>query len=389
MKRKRNQTPGLYKRGDIWHIDRQVGNTHVRRSLKTAVRADALKQYSKIVNEILNFEKLDKIPERSFGEAIERYLEFNEGKKRSIKTDRSRFRVLLKTDPKLASTPLSKINNASLKNFVAIRVSEGVSSGTINRALALVSSVLNQAANKWEPRWLNKNEPIEFLPDNGTIARRPITWKEQRELVAVLPDHLADMVTFTCGTGLRDGEICRLRWDWLVNYPVINSLVIILPAEITKNGLPRLVPLNKSAREIINRRRYFADAHPTNVFHRKGKPISRMYNSAWMRARGDEPRGKATRASKRLPHVNMPGLRVHDLRHTAAQRLLDAGVDGAVRDALLGHADKSMRTRYAPPPIQDLLTAVESISTEPPEGSIERVPTVEEVIELQRVRKSA
>ena len=318
---------------------------------------------------------LGEIPDRTLEQAAIRYVQENPNK-RSLKTDRSRFRVLFGTDPKLINTKLREINNKSLETFIALRQSDGVKNSTINRALALVSAILNQAANKWEPRWLKEAPAIQFLENDSQPVRRPITWSEQRKLLSVLPPHLSCMAELICHTGMRDAEICNLEWSWIVDYPVINESVIILPAAITKANRERLIPLNRVAKTVIEQRRKTDDANETHVFHYRGKPISRMYNSAWMRARV-------------LSEANLDTLRVHDLRHTAAQRLLDAGVEGSVRDALLGHSDQSMRLRYAPPPIQDLLEAVEKIAVEPPEGSIVRVPTVEEVIEQQRARKSA
>jgi len=121
--------------------------------------------------------------------------------------------VIFDADPALASTPLAKINNVTLERFVQRRRAAGANDNTINRALALVSSVLNQAATKWTPRLLQSAERIELLPIEVRVVRRPITWDEQRALVAALPTHLADMATLAVHTGFRDGEVCRLRWE--------------------------------------------------------------------------------------------------------------------------------------------------------------------------------
>jgi len=94
--------------------------------------------------------------------------------------------VIFDADPALASTPLAKINNVTLERFVQRRRAAGANDNTINRALALVSSVLNQAATKWTPRLLQSAERIELLPIEVRVVRRPITWDEQRALVAAL-----------------------------------------------------------------------------------------------------------------------------------------------------------------------------------------------------------
>jgi len=370
-KRKKNATPGLYRRGNVWHVDRVVGDTHIRRSLRTSDKATAERQYAKLVRDVHNAETLGEIPVRSFEQAAARYMTYNATRKKSFETDKSRFRVLFRVDPALTSTPLSKINNGTLARFVERRQNEGASAQTINRALALVSSVLNQATNKWTPRWLHVAERIDLLPVEKRVVRRPITWEEQGRLLDALPDHLVDMAVFAVHTGFRDRELYSLRWNWLVDYPVINAPVVVLPGDITKSGQPRLVPLNRPLRTLLARRRRAEDAHETHVFHYRGEPISRMYNSAWMTARA---------------RADLDGLRVHDLRHTAAQRMLDAGVEGTIRDAILGHADAGMRARYAPPPVDRLIDAVERIADKPAEHETRRVPTVEEVIDSQHRR---
>jgi len=110
----------------------------------------------------------------------------------------------------------------------------------------------------------------------------------------------------------------------------------MLPGKITKSGRPKLVPLNSAAHAVVERRRAAESVHLTHVFHFRGEPVLRMLNSEWKRAR---------------LAIGIPSLRVHDLRHTAAQRMHDEGVPGTVRVAILGHADGSMRAKYAPRPL--------------------------------------
>jgi integrase len=45
--------------------------------------------------------------------------------------------------------------------------------------------------------------------------------------------------------------------------------------------------------------------------------------------------------------AGLKGLRFHDLRHTAATRMIEAGIDIAAVREILGHADIRMTARYA------------------------------------------
>jgi integrase len=77
------------------------------------------------------------------------------------------------------------------------------------------------------------------------------------------------MALFKVNTGLREKEVCRLKWDYEVKVPELDTSVFIIPGEQTKNGEERLVVLNRVAKSIIGSVR---GLHPVDVFvraHRK------------------------------------------------------------------------------------------------------------------------
>lgn len=48
-------------------------------------------------------------------------------------------------------------------------------------------------------------------------------------------------------TGCRDGENCKLRWEWELKLSSMNTSVFIIPGSFVKNGDERLVMLNRNA----------------------------------------------------------------------------------------------------------------------------------------------
>jgi integrase len=106
--------------------------------------------------------------------------------------------------------------------------------------------------------------------------------------------------------------------------------------------------LNSTARKVIEEAR---GNHPERVFIYEGRPVTRMYNTAWKKAR--------TRA--RLKRV-----RVHDLRHTFGQRLRAAGVPLEDRKALLGHKCADVTTHYSAPQLAKVIEYVERVCVERP-----------------------
>ena len=186
----------------------------------------------------------------------------------------------------------------------------------------VVRRILNLAATEWNDEygmsWLALAPKMRLLPDLDKRLPHPLTWDEQECLFRALPDHLAEMALFAVNTGCRDGEICRLRWDWEVSVPELGTSVFIVPGQLVKNGEDRLIVLNRVARSVVDSVRH---RYPAHVFSFRGKPVTRMLNTAWMRAR---------RA------VGLSGVRVHDLKHAFGRRLRAAGVSFEDRQDLLG-----------------------------------------------------
>ncbi len=152
------------------------------------------------------------------------------------------------------------------------------------------------------------------------------------------------MALFAVNTGCRDQEICNLRWEWEIK--ISEGSVFIIPAWRVKNRKNRLVVLNKEAHCVIDEVR---GMHPEFVFTFQGRPVTRILNSAWIKAR--------KRAG--LAHV-----RVHDLKHTFGRRLRAAEVSFEDRQDLLGHKSSRMTTHYSQVELGNLIRAANKICGE-------------------------
>jgi integrase len=171
----------------------------------------------------------------------------------------------------------------------------------------------------------------------------PLTWDEQKALLQELPSHLARMVLFKVNTGCREQKVCRLKWDWEVEVPKLDATVFLIPSEHVKNAEERLVVLNAIAKSVIDSER---GKHRESVFTYKGRPVTKIYNSAWKRAR---------------EKAGLPQLRVHDLKHTFGRRLRAVGVSLETRKVLLGRTNGDMTTHYSAPELGELLSAASKV----------------------------
>ena len=249
--------------------------------------------------------------------------------------------------PWIGSVPIDKIHTGTLQPWIEHRRKEGVAVGTINHGLKVVRRILNLACYEWVDEygltWLASVPRIKLLPDNNKRKPYPISWAEQEVLFGFLPPHLKEMALFAVNTGCRDGEICKLRWARLEKVSEIQSSVFIIPGEFVKNGDDRLVVLNSVALGVVERQK---GINPQFVFSFNGKPVTRMLNSAWLRARKE---------------AGLPQVRVHDLKHTFGRRLRAAGVGFEDRQDLLGHRSGRITTHYSAAELVRLLEAAEEI----------------------------
>jgi integrase len=131
--------------------------------------------------------------------------------------------------------------------------------------------------------------------------------KKHIDHFAILIYGPTEVVLFASNTCCRDGEIYNLRWDWEVR----------VPENFVKNGEERLVVLNRIAESVVNNRRGNSAGW---VFTYRDKPIARMLNSAWLRARSG---------------VGLQQVRVHDLKHTFGRHLQAPRYFGAIPDTAM------------------------------------------------------
>ncbi|MGV8429173.1 tyrosine-type recombinase/integrase, partial [Pseudomonas aeruginosa] len=97
---------------------------------------------------------------------------------------------------------------------------------------------------------------------------------------------LQAMALYKVNTGCREQEVCKLRWEWEIKVPELETSVFLIPADFggrfedsgVKNGEERLVVLNDVARSIIRKQR---GRDPEWVFPYEGRALHRMNDTAW------------------------------------------------------------------------------------------------------------
>lgn len=341
---KKRSIPGLRLRNGIWHIDKMVDGKRLFESTKVSHRTEAEKVLIYRLEQIRGATVFGTRPARTFQEAATRYLMENQHK-RSLSDEASQIKQLC---PQMGDMMLDKINMFTLQPYITLRQQQGVKNRTINHALQIIRHIIKLAHEEWFDEfgltWLASAPKIKLLSLEDERPPYSLTWEEQDQLFALLPDYLRRMVTFKVNTGLRDQEVCCLRWEWEYPIPELNTSVFVIPKAYSKNKQDRLVILNEIAHQMIQAVR---GQHPEYVFTgRDGQTrIYSMNSYAW----------KAARKQLKL------SVRIHDLKHTFGRRLRAAQVSLEDRQDLLGHKSSRMTTHYSPAEVKHLMDAANKV----------------------------
>jgi len=342
----RQKSPGLKKRGSIWWIDKQIDGRRLVESCGTSYLNEAEKRLAFRLEEIRRSTVYGIRPTKTLGQAAEKYLTENQHK-RSIDRDGYAIKAVFQyVEPE---TPINKVHDGTFSEYKRGRLNSGIKPGTVNRELAVVRRILNLAARVWRHEngltWLETSPLLQMVADDDARKPYPLTWEEQTRLFKELPAYLERMALFKVNTGLRDQEVCKLRWRWEVKVPELETTVFVLPGWRSggKNRQDRLLVLNQIAKSIIDEQR---GKNPEWVFSYRNGPVHRMSNTAWKKAR---------------IRAGLPQVRIHDLKHTFGHRLRAAGVSYEDRQDLLGHKSERITTHYSAPDIQRLIEAVNTV----------------------------
>lgn len=190
----------------------------------------------------------------------------------------------------------------------------GLSQSTINNRTQVVKRVLSLAYREWD--WIDA--PLDAKLRKPTPKNERHVYLDEPEikaLVAAIPDHREvdrRLVLLACLTGLRRGELLSLA------HSNIQHGRIVLRPDQTKSGKSRVVPVPDDAMGLLAELPFpTTDTRLRNSFEAARKAIGR------------------------------PDLRFHDLRHTYASMLANAGETMTTVQALLGHSSLVVTSRYA------------------------------------------
>jgi integrase len=265
----------------------------------------------------------------------------------------------------LGNILVCEIQARDIVAYQKLRLTQRAAGATINKEIACLSSILGEYG-----LWEFVRRDVKRLEENEDAGRALSRDEEKRllECASVVGRHqgnwtpLYTVTVLGLNSGMRHKEIRTLRWR---NLDLENRVLRVAESK-TEAGKGRPIPLTQPAWAALD---IWASRFPDRTSEHfvfpacengridPGRPVAN-WRTAWRRA---------CRAA------GLAGLRFHDLRHTAATKLLEQGTPYAVVAQILGWSASTavrMANRYGHirPDVQR--QALDAIATSEIQGSV-------------------
>lgn len=341
---------GEKKQSAMWWIDFTIGDKRIRQSAETTRKTIALEVEKKLRLELeRSYAGLPSEPAQrrvsTVGELVQKYLgdyHINH-RPQSVAFARNRLAHVRRL---LGALLMPSLTEDSIRAYIKDRLAAGVGGRTINMELGELSRALG---HKWSVIWPS----VRKLEENHEVGQALSAEQETRLLVAAQeesPNRNPVLYLFLCialSTGMRGGEITALRWSHI---DLDSSVVTVTKKAKTKAGAGRLIPINADLRSILEEhqrwyQRKIGEIKPEwCVFPgRAGRPQKGQDRPL----DPSKPIRDITTAWDALRVRSGVRCRLHDLRHTAATKMAEAGVPESTMLAIMGHMSRAMLERYS------------------------------------------
>lgn len=271
------------------------------------------------------------------------YMPRAKREKRSWLTDEQR--IAKSIAPALGRYPLRIITRDDIQTYIDQLVDAGMAPATVKQYMGIIRRAYNMAREtliEGIPVFAGVNPATGLrLPAVHNSRERYLTAKEADSLIAAAtklrsPD-LHDAIILSLNTGLRLGELMRLRWG-----DVDRQAGMLTVPDEDKRKPGGKVPINNDALAVLESRRpTLPSEREDRVFPPVAGGTLRNNLSEMFRKIADETGLNKGVSDKRHKIV------FHSMRHTFASWLALAGTDIYRIKTLMRHKSISMTMRYA------------------------------------------
>lgn len=244
--------------------------------------------------------------------------------------------------PRWGKLRLTEIRQPDVARWLAEKADEGLAPATVEKMRVIMGRSF-ELAKRWGIPGSSDN-PVRGIPRKpiSNARERFLNADEAKRLMAAVEasrnTQLPHIVALLLLTGARVSELLHAEWRHID----VERRAWLIPT--SKTGKPRHVPLSQAAIDVLAVVPRFTGCPYVLPNPETLKPFVSIKHG-WQKARDD---------------AYLPGLRIHDLRHSAASFMINAGVDLFAVGRVLGHADHKSTMRYSHLANDTLLAAVEA-----------------------------
>jgi integrase len=324
----------LYKRGGIWHYDFAIDGRRYRGTTKEGILSRARLIEARLMNEAKQRKLTVQRRTLTLAEFSKRFLEWVDTTRLESESKhyyRSGWRMLLNTP--IASMRLSHITTDEAE---ALRFDH--SPANSNRALRTLRRMLGKAA-EWG--MIPVAPKVKLVKEEGRSA--VIDAEAELKLLGAAKQPLHDVLTIMLDTGMRPGEVFRMRWEDIA----WDRGMIFIPRGKTPRSR-RFVPMSDRVTRALEARR--------KTPHTEG----------WIFPSDSEP-GHLTTVAKAFEEARTSAklskeIKLYSARHTFATKVMGATGDLSLVMRALGHTNAQTAMIYQHPSLEK----VRSIMNERP-----------------------
>lgn len=339
----------VYEREKVWYIRLSIKGKRYHRAVpeasskKDAEKAETLLKaellqgkynlaenkgsmlFTKLVDHYIDYTKTNNLSWRGCVSRAEKLRDYFGNKKLSDISPIliEKYRMERKRTPKVNGAPLSNT--------------------TINREIEIVRKMFSIAIDN---SWIDDNpcssRKVKKLRQDNKKENFLQPDEEERLIAQCIGEfeYMRPIIIMALNTGMRKGELLSLKWN-CVDFK--KGFITLLQ---TKSGKVRKIPISSALMPELKKLHQnkisdyvFANPDTGTRYYDLKRPFPSLCKKA-----------------------GIEDLRFHDLRHTAATRMVTAGIDLIVVQDLLGHADIHTTMKYAHPVPERKLDAVEALA---------------------------
>ncbi|MCE5308523.1 MAG: site-specific integrase [Acidobacteriales bacterium] len=348
----------VFKRGKVWWYEFIFAGRRIRESAKTSRKTVATEAER---NRRLELEKtLAGIPAEkrenrinSVSDMVKPYMESYgiNHRAQSVLFVEGRLAHVTRL---LGGALLPDLTEEIIRRYIRTRLNEGACGRTINMELGELSRAIGR---KWSVLW-PKVRKLEERKDAG----RALSPEEEKRLLEAAAmkkrwQLAATIIRALLLTGMRCGELTGATWGQVD----FERKVLTVGRAKTSSGTGRQIPMNSDLFNLLTMHaawftKKFGETRPEYYLFPFGKPQptdptrpTSTLKTVW----------GSIRKEAKVP------CRLHDLRHTAATKMAEAGVSESTMLALMGHMSRAMLERYSHIRMAAKRGAVEALALTP------------------------